>query len=244
MAVSENNISVPKHIAIIMDGNGRWAQARGLPRLVGHQQGVEAVKRTIRAARDLGVQYLTLYTFSSENWKRPEEEVTGLMGLLRRYLKEEIAEFHKENGRLKIIGERAKLPKDIAKLADEAEKLTAGNTGITITMAISYGGRQEITEAVKNIAKRVVDGSLSIEAIDEKIIADSLYTAGIPDPDLLIRTSGEQRISNFLLWQIAYAEFMFTDVMWPDFGKEHLEKAIESFGKRERRFGNIKTAKK
>jgi undecaprenyl diphosphate synthase len=228
---------LPRHIAIIMDGNGRWAQARGLPRIAGHRQGAEAVRRTVRAAGELGIPYLTLFGFSSENWKRPLAEIDDLMGLLRHYLRGEIAELHQNNVRLRVIGDRERLASDIVTLIANAETLTRNNTGVNLTIALSYGGRAEIVAAVRAIATGAVDGRLSPEAIDEAVISRHLFTVGIPDPDLLIRTSGEQRISNFLLWQCAYSELVFTKTLWPDFGQADLEQAIADFGGRERRYG-------
>ena len=228
----------PTHVAIIMDGNGRWAKARGLPRTAGHKRGAEAVRRTVEAARELGVSYLTLYAFSSENWKRPAGEVTDLMGLLRLYLRNEVANLHKNGIRLRDIGDRSRLSADINDLITESEAQTAANTALTLVLALSYGGRQEIVLAARRLAAAVAAGTLSVDAIDEDALSARLFTADIPDPDLLIRTSGEQRISNFLLWQAAYAEFVFTDVLWPDFGREHLEAAIRDFHGRERRYGN------
>ena len=227
----------PVHVAIIMDGNGRWAKARGLPRSAGHKKGVEAVRRTVEAARELGIGYLTIFSFSSENWRRPEEEVSDLMGLLRFYLRSEIAELHKAGIRLRVIGERARLSADIIRLIENAEELTAGNRTMTLVVALSYGARQEIVLTARRLAEEVKAGRLDPEDIDEAAFTGRLFTADIPDPDLMIRTSGEKRLSNFLLWQSAYAEFVFTDTLWPDFTKRDLEAAIEEFHRRERRFG-------
>ena len=229
--------SLPRHIAIIMDGNGRWAQARGLPRIAGHRQGAEAVRRTVRAAGELGIPYLTLFGFSSENWKRPLEEVDDLMGLLRHYLRGEIAELHRNGVRLRVIGDRERLAADIVTLITNAEELTRENNGVNLTIALSYGGRAEIVAAVRAIAAKAVDGTVPPEEIGEEVISRHLFTTDIPDPDLLIRTSGEQRISNFLLWQCAYSELVFTKTLWPDFGRADLEQAIADFGGRERRYG-------
>ena len=226
------------HIAIIMDGNGRWAAARGLPRTMGHKAGIDAVQRTLKAARDLPISHLTLYSFSSENWRRPVTEIQELMKLLRYYLRSELATLHKEGVRIKIIGERAKLPPDIVELIEHAEKLTQDNKALMLTLALSYGGRQEITAAVQELAKAVERGALRTDAIDEHVIQSFLFTDGMPDPDLVIRTSGEKRLSNFLLWQSAYAEFVFLDVLWPDFSGEHLAGAIAEFQQRERRYGD------
>ncbi|MGE4280627.1 MAG: isoprenyl transferase [Magnetospirillum sp.] len=228
----------PVHVAIIMDGNGRWAKARGLPRTAGHKRGAEAVRRTVEAAREMGISYLTLYAFSSENWKRPAGEVTDLMGLLRLYLRNEVSNLHKNGIRLRIIGDRSRLSADINALIDESEAKTAANTALTLVLALSYGGRQEIVCAARRLAEQAAAGTLKPADIDEAVFGASLFTADIPDPDLLIRTSGEQRISNFLLWQAAYAEFVFTDVLWPDFGREHLEESVRAFHGRDRRYGN------
>jgi undecaprenyl diphosphate synthase len=227
----------PVHVAIIMDGNGRWATARGLPRIAGHRTGAEAVRRTVRAAAELGIGYLTLFGFSSENWKRPLPEIDGLMGLLRHYLRGEIAEIHRNGVRLRVIGQRARLAPDIVTLIENGEALTRDNTGLQLTIALSYGGRDEIAAAARSLAQQVAAGTLDPEAIDEIMVGEHLLTADMPDPDLVIRTSGEQRISNFLLWQTAYAEFSFTDTLWPDFAKSDLEKAVQDFHGRDRRYG-------
>jgi len=227
----------PTHVAIIMDGNGRWAKARGLPRIAGHRAGTEAVRRTLTASVELGIKYLTLFGFSSENWKRPADEVSDLMGLLRHYIRGEIAELHRNGVRLRVIGERAKLPPDVVSMIDNAENLTAGNDRLNLSIALSYGGRAEIALAARRLAEDVAAGRLAPGAIDEDTFAARLLTAGIPDPDLLIRTSGEQRISNFLLWQTAYAELVFTPTLWPDFAKGDLEKAVRDFHGRDRRYG-------
>jgi undecaprenyl diphosphate synthase len=229
--------ALPRHIAIIMDGNGRWAQARGLPRIAGHRRGAEAVRRTLTAASELGIPYLTLFGFSSENWKRPLAEVDDLMGLLRHYLRGEIAELHRNNVRLRVIGDRDRLSPDIVTLITNAEALTRDNGGVNLTIALSYGGRAEIIAAMRAMAEKAATGELAPEAIDEASVSRHLFTADIPDPDLLIRTSGEQRISNFLLWQCAYSELVFTKRLWPDFGREDLEEAIADYGCRERRYG-------
>jgi undecaprenyl diphosphate synthase len=227
----------PEHIAIIMDGNGRWAEAQGLPRAVGHQRGASAVKKTVKASIALGVRYLTLFGFSSENWKRPASEIKDLMGLLRFYLRKEIAELDREGIRFQVIGDRSRLEEDIVSLIEDAESMTSGNTRLTLTIALSYGARAEITAAARQIAVDVAAGTLAIEDVDETAIARRLYTADMPDPDLLIRTSGEERISNFLLWQLAYSELVFTDVLWPAFSGEHLENAVAEFHARDRRYG-------
>jgi undecaprenyl diphosphate synthase len=227
----------PAHVAIIMDGNGRWAKSRGLPRIAGHRRGAEAVRRTVTAAAEFGIAYLTLFGFSSENWRRPVGEIDDLMGLLRHYLRGEIAELHSNGVRVRVIGERARLPADIVTLIDNAEALTNDNPGLRLTIALSYGGRAEIALAARAIAEAVKLGQLAPEAIDENLFGGYLLTADMPDPDLLIRTSGEQRISNFLLWQTAYSELVFTPTLWPDFGKVDLETALREFHGRERRYG-------
>jgi undecaprenyl diphosphate synthase len=229
--------SVPRHIAIIMDGNGRWAKAHGLPRIAGHRRGSEAARRAVIAAAELGVPYLTLFGFSSENWKRPSTEIRDLMALLRHYLLGEIAELHRNGVRLKVIGEIGRLAPDIISLIEHAEAVTRDNTRITLTIALSYGGRAEIVAAVRAIAAEVACGALAAESVDEDCLSRHLFTADIPDPDLLIRTSGEQRISNFLLWQCAYSELVFTKTLWPDFSKRDLEQAVDEFCGRERRYG-------
>jgi undecaprenyl diphosphate synthase len=229
--------SLPRHIAIIMDGNGRWAQARGLPRIAGHRRGSEAVRRAVAGARELGIPYLTLFGFSSENWKRPSSEIHDLMGLLRHYLRGEIAELHKNGVRLKVIGQIGRLAPDIVSLIEHAEAVTRDNSAVTLTVALSYGGRAEIVAAVRSIAAQVSQGSLAVDAVDEDCLARHLFTVDLPDPDLLIRTSGEQRISNFLLWQCAYSELVFTKTLWPDFAKSDLEQAIDEYCGRERRYG-------
>ena len=234
---SSQDLRPPVHVAIIMDGNGRWAKARGLPRIAGHRAGAEAVRRTLTASVELGIKYLTLFGFSSENWKRPVDEVSDLMGLLRHYIRGEIAELHRNGVRLRIIGERAKLPNDIVGMIDNAETLTAGNDRLNLSIALSYGGRAEIALAARRLAEDVAAGRLAPGAVDEDTFAARLLTVGIPDPDLLIRSSGEQRISNFLLWQTAYAELVFTPTLWPDFAKGDLEKAVRDFHGRDRRYG-------
>lgn len=227
----------PGHVAIIMDGNGRWAEARGLPRKLGHEQGVEAVRRTVEAAGELGLTHLTLYGFSSENWNRSVEEVNDLMGLLRLYIKRDLKELVKRGVHIRIIGERDSLAPDIIELIDDAESKSAANDKHFLTIAFNYGSRQEITTMVKRIAQRVAAGELKADDIDEAVIADYLYTEGLPELDLLIRTSGEKRLSNFLLWQAAYTELYFDDVLWPDYGRRNLVRAIRDFAARERRFG-------
>lgn len=220
-----------------MDGNGRWAKARGLPRIAGHRRGAEAVRRTIVAAAEIGIRYLTLYGFSSENWKRPAEEVEDLMGLLRHYLRGEIAELHRNGVRLRVIGDRARLAPDIVAMIENAEAMTRVNDGLNLTIALSYGSRAEIAAAAQSIARQVAAGTLEAEAVNEAAIARALWTADIPDPDLIVRSSGEKRLSNFLLWQSAYSELVFVDTLWPDFGKDDLLSAIGEFQRRERRYG-------
>jgi undecaprenyl diphosphate synthase len=237
MSASAAPRPVPRHIAIIMDGNGRWAKARGLPRIAGHRRGAEAARRTVIAAAELGVPYLTLFGFSSENWKRPSAEIQDLMGLLRHYLRGEIAELHRNGVRLKVIGDLSTLDPDIFGLIRNAEAMTRDNSRINLIIALSYGGRAEIVSAVRAISRQAASGSLVVDAIDEECFARHLFTAELPDPDLLIRTSGEQRISNFLLWQSAYSEFVFTKTLWPDFSKSDLQQAIDEFCGRERRYG-------
>ncbi|MBK3772933.1 isoprenyl transferase [Azospirillum sp. YIM DDC1] len=227
----------PAHVAVIMDGNGRWAKSRGLPRTAGHKKGVDAVRRTVEAAGELGIGYLTIFSFSSENWRRPEEEVSDLMQLLRFYLRSEIADLHRNGVRLRVIGDRARLSKDIIGLIENAEALTRDNRKLTLVVALSYGSRQEITLAARRLAEEVRAGTLDPADITEDRLSERLFTADIPDPDLIVRTSGEKRISNFLLWQAAYAELVFVDTLWPDFSKRDLEAAIEEFHRRERRFG-------
>lgn len=234
---AENLPPPPEHVAIIMDGNGRWAHARGLPRIEGHRRGAAAVRTAVESAVKYGVRYLTIYGFSSENWKRPADEVTDLMGLLRRYLRSEIAELRQNDVRVRFIGDRGLLHDDIVRLIEEAEASTAENTTLNLTVALSYGGRAEITSAVRRLAEDIREGRLNPEDIDEHAFAGHLATADLPDPDLLIRTSGEMRISNFLLWQLAYAEFVFPDVLWPDFSEQNFADAIAEFQRRDRRYG-------
>ena len=226
-----------QHLAIIMDGNGRWAKKRGLPRSAGHKKGAETVKDIVRAAGDMGIKYLTLYAFSTENWQRDPEEVKGLMGLLREYLKSELKEIQENGVRIMFIGERQMLDADIAEQMSKIEKDTADNDKMTLCIALSYGSRQEIVAAAQKIALLAKKGDISTNDIDIKMFSDMLYTKDIPDPDLLIRTSGEQRISNYLLWQIAYSELFFTPTLWPDFSKEELAGIVDNFNRRERRYG-------
>lgn len=236
-ASAEATGSAPRHVGIIMDGNGRWAQARGLPRFEGHRRGVEAVRRAVRAAEELGVDYLTIYSFSTENWSRPADEVALLMGLLKRFIRNDLAELHANNVRVRVIGAREGLPHDIASLLVEAEEVTRKNRGLTLVVAFNYGGRAEIVAAARRLAEAVARGSLKPEAIDDAVFESQLTTSDIPDPDLIIRTSGEQRLSNFLLWQAAYSEFVFLPIHWPDFDKSAFLTALDVYAKRERRFG-------
>jgi len=236
-APHERDGAQPQHIAIIMDGNGRWASKHGLPRAVGHRNGVEAVRRTVRAAIELGVPYLTLYSFSSENWTRPADEIDDLMGLMKRFIRRDLAELHQAGVKIRIIGERTNVDPELMTLIDEAVELTRNNSAITLIIAFNYGARGEIAKAARSLAAEVAAGTLQPADITVERINATLDTAGIPDPDLLVRTSGEMRISNFLLWQCAYTEFVFLDAYWPDFGRELLEEAIARFRARERRFG-------
>jgi len=228
---------VLEHIAIIMDGNGRWALSRGLPRTAGHKKGAEKVIEISKAAKDMGIKFLTIYAFSTENWKRSKDEVDTLMNLLRDYLAKDFQKLNEEDVRIRFIGEREMLPEDIVADMEKLEKLTSGNRAATLQIALSYGGRAEIVEAAKKTALKIKNGDMLLKEIDEKTFADMLYTKDVPDPDILIRTSGEQRLSNFLLWQLAYAEFFFTKTYWPDFTPEELRQIIESYQRRERRYG-------
>lgn len=225
-----------------MDGNGRWATSRGLSRTEGHRKGADAAQRAVEAARDLGVKYVTLFSFSSENWNRPAAEIDDLMNLMRFYLKRETAEMHKSGARLLVIGDRSRLSSDIVKLIENAETVTKDNSKITVVIALSYGGRQDIAFAARQLAKMVRDGEMEIDEIDEASFPKFLMTSDIPDPDLMIRTSGESRISNFLMWQLAYAELFFTNTLWPDFSKADMEEAIAFFAGRDRRFGGLSNA--
>lgn len=231
--------SFPDHIAIIMDGNGRWAKARNLPRAVGHERGVEALRRTVEAAQEVGLKTLTVYSFSTENWRRPVSEVNALFGLLKAYVKRDLDRLADEGVRVRILGTRKGLPNDILELVDRAEARTAENSEFNLCIAFNYGGREEIVRAVQNAAQAIADGELDPAEFSEHAFEQLLDTSGVPDPDIVIRTSGEYRLSNFLIWQAAYAELVFMDVLWPDFGKEHLVEAIETFQKRERRFGGL-----
>lgn len=239
-SASETDVNiVPRHVAIIMDGNRRWAARRHLPRQVGHRQGVEAVRVITRAAGEMGIEYLTLYGFSSENWNRPADEVSDLMGLLKLFIRRDLAELHQNGVQVRIIGDREHLEPDIVALIVEAETLTRDNSQLKLIIAFNYGGQNEITSAVRRIAEDVKAGRLDPEAITQETVANHLDTAGVPDPDLIIRTSGEKRLSNFLLWQSAYAELVFSDVFWPDFSPDCLKDAIAEFRRRDRRFGAV-----
>lgn len=231
---------VPNHVAIILDGNGRWAKAKGLPRTAGHVQGAKTVEAVCEDAYNMGINYLTVYAFSTENWSRPEKEVETLMKLLRDYMKNSLKRAQKNNMCVRVLGDKSRLAEDIRRSISELEEATKNNTGLHFQIAINYGSRDEITRAVKRLSQKVAAGELSAEDINEQSIAAELDTAGLPDPDLMIRTSGEQRISNYLLWQLAYAELYFTDVPWPDFNKDELEKAVLAYSNRDRRFGLVK----
>lgn len=229
----------PEHIAIIMDGNGRWANGRGLPRAVGHERGVEALRRTVEAAQEIGLKNLTVYSFSTENWRRPVSEVNALFGLLKAYVKRDLNRLTQEGVKIRILGTREGLPDDILELVNRAEARTAENQTFNLCIAFNYGGREEVLRAAKAMARAAENGDISSSAVDEAAFEQFLDTREIPDPDILIRTSGEFRLSNFLIWQAAYAELVFMDVLWPDFGKDHLLEAIEIYRKRERRFGGL-----
>lgn len=231
------------HVGIIMDGNGRWAAAKGLPRLEGHRRGVEALRKAVRSAIELNIKHLTVYSFSTENWSRPVQEVMDLMGLLKRFIRNDLADLHKQNVRVRIIGERASLSADLQGLLGEAEQLTLKNTGLCLVVAFNYGGRQELAQAFQKIANEVSSGKILASMITPELISAHLDTHDIPDPDLIIRTSGEQRLSNFLLWQSAYAEFVFLPMHWPDFDRAAFEAALCEFRARDRRFGNVTSAK-
>lgn len=230
---------VPAHVGIIMDGNGRWAAMRGLPRIEGHRRGLEALRGTVRAAIDFGLDYLTVYSFSMENWNRPIEEVADLMGLLKRFIRNDLGDLHKSGVKVKVIGGRTDLKPDIRALLDEAEDLTRSNTRLTLIVAFNYGSRQEIAAAARALAEDVAAGRLKPSEINETLLAERLDTAGVPDPDLIIRTSGEKRLSNFLMWQAAYSEFVFLPMHWPDFDRHAFETALKEFSARERRFGRV-----
>ena len=234
-----DGFGAPRHVAIIMDGNGRWAAQRGLPRVEGHRRGVEALRRTVRAAGDLGIDFLTIFSFSSENWSRPPAEITELMGLLRRFVRNDLADLHRNNVRVRVIGEREGLDPDIGRLLQEAEDLTRANTGLVLLVAFNYGARQEIARAARRAAAEVAAGRLAPEALTAETLASYLDAPDVPDPDLIIRTSGEQRLSNFLMWQAAYSELVFLPIYWPEFDRRALEDAILEFHRRERRFGGL-----
>ncbi|MEK1927245.1 MAG: isoprenyl transferase [Rhizobium giardinii] len=231
--------NVPTHVAIIMDGNGRWANSRGLPRTMGHRKGVEAVREAVRTAGEVGIRYLTLFAFSSENWSRPEAEVSDLMGLLKAFVRRDLADLHRQNVRIRVIGDKTNLRGDILPLLIEAEDTTRNNTGITLVIAFNYGSRDEITRAMQALAVDVAQGRLTADQITPERIASRLDTAGIPDPDLILRTSGEERLSNFLLWQAAYSELLFIPELWPDFSREVFLDALKAYAGRERRFGGL-----
>lgn len=237
--MSETARTLPRHVAIIMDGNGRWARERGLERIEGHLRGAEVVRRMVEECCRIGIGQLTLYSFSSENWKRPAREVEFLMSLLKEYLIAERPEIMRQNIRFRVIGRREGLPPEVIAEIDQSEQTSASNTGLTLALAVNYGSRAEIVDAVRTIAQRVASGEITPEQIDEPMISGSLYTAGMPDPDLLIRTAGEMRISNYLLWQISYAELWVTPVCWPDFSLELFHQALSEYGQRERRFGGL-----
>ncbi len=230
-------MQIPRHLAIIMDGNGRWAEKRRLARIFGHRKGVETVQQIVKECRTLGIAYLTLYAFSSENWRRPEGEVSALMGLLVRYLQSEMETLMSRRIRLRVIGEIGRLPDEVRRILEETVARTEANDEMVLTLALSYGARNELVRAVRSVARAAARGEIDPDAVDEEMLDGALDTAGIPDPDLLIRTSGEMRISNFLLWQLAYTELYFSDVLWPDFGPGELRRALEVFGRRQRRFG-------
>jgi undecaprenyl diphosphate synthase len=235
----EVTLPPPRHVAIIMDGNGRWAEARGLPRVAGHRAGVDAVRRTVKAARELGIDYLTIYSFSTENWSRPPSEVMFLMGLIRRFIQQDLAEMHSAGVRIRIIGERNRVDADLLALMDDAVVTTSANTGLNLNICFNYGARGELAKAARRLAEEVAAGRMSPDEITPERLEAALDTYGIPDPDLMIRTSGEVRVSNFLLWQLAYTEFVFLDANWPDFNKDMLEQAIRQFQMRSRRFGGL-----
>jgi undecaprenyl diphosphate synthase len=236
---TRGGFDIPRHVAIIMDGNGRWAAARGLPRVEGHRRGVEALRKTVRAAGELGISILTIFSFSSENWSRPVSEIQDLLSLLRRFIRNDLAELHKSNVRVRIIGERGDLSRDIRSLLEEAEDLTRGNDGLLLVVAFNYGARQEIARAAKRAAEEVASGRMKAKDITPELLAQHLDAPDLPDPDVIIRTSGEQRLSNFLLWQSAYSELVFVPTYWPDFDRAALEGALAEYGRRERRFGGL-----
>jgi len=238
-ASEEPGARLPRHVAFIMDGNGRWATSRGLPRTEGHRQGLEALRNMIRHAGKVGIEVVTIYSFSSENWSRPETEVSFLMGLLRRFVQRDLSELHDANVRIRIIGKRGDLEPGILKLLQEAEELTRANTGLELVVAFNYGARDEIVRAARTLAQKVAAGEIRPEQVTESALSEELDTGGLPDPDLIIRTSGEMRLSNFLLWQAAYSEFYFCDLLWPDFDAAAFNKALDCYGARERRYGGL-----
>ena len=240
MAATVSTDCPPRHVAIIMDGNGRWARARGLPRSAGHKMGVDALREAVRAAADFGIEYLTIYAFSAENWARPKNEVSFLLDLLQRFIRQDVAELHKAGVKISIIGERESLEPGLIALLADAENLTHENSRLKLVVAFNYGSRQEITRAAQAIARKVADGKIRPEDITPAVLSNHLDTGGMPDPDLLIRTGGERRLSNYLLWQCAYTEFVFADEHWPDFSRDVFARAIAEYGVRERRFGNVK----
>ncbi len=233
------NYNTPRHVAIIMDGNGRWAQGRMLPRSSGHKAGVDALKKTVRAAREFGIEYLTLFSFSSENWSRPEDEINELFALLRLFIRRDLADLHKNNVCVRIVGSRQGLPKDVLNLLVEAENLTRQNKAQTLIIAFNYGSRDEIVDAMKKIAVKVSNGDIDVDDINANVVSRHLYTSDIPDPDLIIRTSGEKRLSNFLMWQAAYSELVFVDCLWPQFDKAALAACLDEYSLRTRKFGGL-----
>ena len=239
MAIVPRNSSLPHHVAIIMDGNGRWAQKRHLPRQAGHVAGVNAVREIVRQSCEIGLENLTLFAFSSENWKRPAKEVGALMGLFRLYFRSDIQELVARGVRMRIIGSRSRVDEDIRKMIEESERLTLGNSGLNLTFAFDYGGQEEIAAAARELARAAAEGRLDPETITPELLSSRLFTSGLPEPDLVIRTSGERRLSNFLLWQSAYAELMFVDTPWPDFSRQEFLDALDKFSQRERRFGAL-----
>jgi undecaprenyl diphosphate synthase len=242
MAAVQNKAGLPRHVAIVMDGNGRWAHKRRLPRQAGHVAGVNAVREVVRAATDIGLEALTLFAFSSENWKRPAMEVGALMGLFRLYFRNDMKDVAARGARVRIIGNRTRVDADILQMIEEAERNTAANTGLNLTFAFDYGGQEEIAAAVRELARAAKEGRLDPETITPELVSSRLFTAGLPEPDLVIRTSGERRLSNFLLWQSAYAELLFVETLWPDFDRAAFLAALEQFSKRERRFGALPEA--
>ena len=237
-----SGFEIPRHVAIIMDGNGRWAAARGLPRAEGHRRGVEALRRTVRTAGEIGIGILTIFAFSSENWSRPQSEIRDLLGLLRLFIRHDLADLHRNNVKVRIIGDRSSLERDVSSLLDEAEEKTRGNDGLTLVVAFNYGARQEIARAARRLADEVVAGRLAATDITAERLSDFMDAPDLPDPDLIIRTSGEQRLSNFLLWQSAYSELVFVPTFWPDFDRAAFEQAISEYARRERRFGGLAAA--